>query len=927
MITIPTAMEGYKQFICWTLVDKGGKKPAKIPTDPMTGLPINAMDPAVWMDSATVMRFAAMGYGVGFVFTKEDNYFFLDIDDCLEPTGNWSNLATHMRTMFTGAYSEVSYSGKGLHIIGSGTYPAHGCKNTQLNMEFYTNSRFVALTSTNATGDAAMVNQGAIDTLVTTYFPAGTEGSIGDWTTGPCEESYGIIEDDEKLIKKMLKSKSAAAHFGTRATINELWTADPAALAKHYPDPTREFDHSSADAALLSHLSFWTGKDCQRMDRLFRLSALMRPKWDRKEGTYGSYGNRSILKACAQCDNVYGSNRKPAEQPLAETANVLSWVKEKEKNVVAANWLEQIKPLDAVGRDSVRRAVSEKTEIGLSPLKSLLTQREKEWRQAEIVEQNNRSSERCRSKGKVEIEYSEANTFEMALQAAQAVFNDENPKNNLVLRHSSNFVVIENDTPKTVRMVSQLRDKESYPQMPLIKPLTIITMRHRIEQSAVCVVRDSSKGDRCIQWTSVVVNGVLEQHAVEAKPLTGIVEHPFIDDKMQPVTTQGYNANTGLYVQYDVRLCATLRPNPNPQDVESAYRYLATVVLADFPFADELDRVGAIAALMTALQRKMIDDDSGCPGFLFDAPVQSTGKTTLAQLICYAIFGRPAPATAWSDNDTEMGKHLLAILLEGHGCVLFDNLPAGTTFKSNELAKAMTGNSYSGRILGKTETSTVPSSVLWMATGNNISIVGDFNTRILSVRLDSRVADPDRRTFTRKDIGRWCLKNRAEIIKACLTIIIGTPLKDPPKPTRYLGWDKFVRLPLLAASGIDVAGLFDRNKLADPEVEGRRFFLEAMYNVYTNEFVTTGEILRRIENRFIPNDIEGVHGQQNNAPLYEALHDIFPKGMPNSKGLGKWLGKLKGQVLGGYRLSCKTGTSGDNKNRKLWMVEKIGDEK
>jgi len=313
---IPLAMEGYKQFICWTLVDKGGKKPDKVPTDPLTGNYIDPHNAAAWMDSETAAQYAAMGYGVGFVFTKEDPFFFLDIDECLVD-GQWSNTATHMCTVFAGCYVEISHSGDGLHIFGSGTYTDHGCRNTPLGMELYTSGRFCALTGVSASGDAATVMQPQIDTLIATYFPPTDQGEVGDWTTAPCDEWYGIADDDE-LIKKMLKSQSTAAAFGNRATIKDLWAADPAALAKHYPDPIRDFDHSSADAALLSHLAFWTGKDCERMDRLFRKSALMREKWDRKEGTFGTYGNRSVLKGCGQCTNVYGSDRKPAEQDALE---------------------------------------------------------------------------------------------------------------------------------------------------------------------------------------------------------------------------------------------------------------------------------------------------------------------------------------------------------------------------------------------------------------------------------------------------------------------------------------------------------------------------------------------------------------------------------------------------------------------------------
>jgi primase-polymerase (primpol)-like protein len=39
-------------------------------------------------------------------------------------------------------------------------------------------------------------------------------------------------------------------------------------------------DHSRADLALCRHLAFWTNYDRDRVDRLFRLSGLMRPHWN-----------------------------------------------------------------------------------------------------------------------------------------------------------------------------------------------------------------------------------------------------------------------------------------------------------------------------------------------------------------------------------------------------------------------------------------------------------------------------------------------------------------------------------------------------------------------------------------------------------------------------------------------------------------------
>ena len=222
----------------------------------------------------------------------------------------------------------------------------------------------------------------------------------------------------------------------------------------------------------------------------------------------------------------------------------------------------------------------------------------------------------------------------------------------------------------------------------------------------------------------------------------------------------------------------------------------------------------------------MITDDAGCPGYLFTAPIQSSGKTTLCQLINYALYGRPVAATSFAKDDTEMAKHLLGILQEGQSCVLFDNLPEGLVIDSYELAKAITSDSYSNRWLGQNQTVTVPSSVLWLITGNNISVSGDFNTRFLNIELDTKDANPDQRCFKRRDIGVWCEQNRSKILGACMKVIIegASYTNTDLKPTRFPEWDRFVRFPLFKTSGTDIAEIFQKNKLSDPKIEGQLIF-------------------------------------------------------------------------------------------------------
>lgn len=305
MLNLPPSLQAlgaYKQFINYILVPSQGRpgKTDKFPCDFRTGRVVSAHDPSCWTDAATAIASAVQwgpSFGVGFVFTTNDPFWFLDIDNCLLPDGSdWSPLAKGLIGAFPGAAVEVSQSGKGLHIFGTGQPPAHGCKNTPYGLEFYHADRFVALTGINAVGNAATDCTAILPGLVGQFFPPdASQGNASLWTDTP-DPAWVGNKDDEELIKRALRSQSPGAAFGTKASFADLWTANIDVLAKCYPDTGgRPYDASAADSALAQHLTFWTGKNCERIRRLMFKSALVRDKYERED-----YLQRTILACVAR---------------------------------------------------------------------------------------------------------------------------------------------------------------------------------------------------------------------------------------------------------------------------------------------------------------------------------------------------------------------------------------------------------------------------------------------------------------------------------------------------------------------------------------------------------------------------------------------------------------------------------------------------
>jgi len=279
--------KGFNQFINWMPQPRPDGKIDKIPVG-VDGTTVNPLNPDNWKSEEDARKVADMsGYGVGFVFTEEDPFFFVDIDNAAV-NGGWSTLANTIVEAFPGCAVEVSQSGIGLHIFGTGKVGPHGCKNTSLNLEFYTKQRFVALTGNGLRGDTAMDGTSSLGWLVENFFPVGNT-TVGDWTSEPCEEWNGE-RDDDKLIQKAIRTKSVAAIFEGRTGFKELWNGEP------------NGDQSVADSALATHLAYWTGKNCERIERIFNRSVPGgRDKWIERE----DYRRRTILAAVAVCSSVH----------------------------------------------------------------------------------------------------------------------------------------------------------------------------------------------------------------------------------------------------------------------------------------------------------------------------------------------------------------------------------------------------------------------------------------------------------------------------------------------------------------------------------------------------------------------------------------------------------------------------------------------
>ena len=255
-------------------------------------------------------------------------------------------------------------------------------------------------------------------------------------------------------------------------------------------------------------------------------------------------------------------------------------------------------------------------------------------------------------------------------------------------------------------------------------------------------------------------------HWPQLRPLEAVAQTPLLLPNGSVLQEPGYDRATGIYFLPRVEFPA-VPDRPTGSEIEAALNLLREAV-CDFPFAHERHVSAFLAAVLTILSRHAFSGPA--PLVLVDANTRGSGKGLLVDVACRIGTGQDVARMAYSRNEDEQRKAILALALEGHRVALIDNV-AGS-FGSATLDAALTATVWTDRILGASKTATVPLSIVWFATGNNLAIVGDTVRRCLYIRLESPDEHPERRQgFRHPRLLEWVESRRAELIAAGLTLL------------------------------------------------------------------------------------------------------------------------------------------------------------
>jgi hypothetical protein len=272
----------------------------------------------------------------------------------------------------------------------------------------------------------------------------------------------------------------------------------------------------------------------------------------------------------------------------------------------------------------------------------------------------------------------------------------------------------------------------------------------------------------------------------------------------------GLDRDSGIYhfIEPGLRDCVP-RGEITPREVRAALRFLCEEWLVDV-LTDLPGKLAVIALALTLIERNLLPIR---PAFLISAGQRGGGKTTLAHMLFSAVFGRMAPAAAWSESQEERRKALFAYLLEMMAGLLWDNIKNGTEISCPEIERALTSPTISDRILKESRRAAVSTTAVQIFIGNNIRFAGDMASRGPEIRLFTDDPRPEDREVAHTDPIGWTMAHRARIMRALYTLLLYGCRHRPDgqqAKTRFRDWWSLCAWPVeLAASLFEPAVPFD----------------------------------------------------------------------------------------------------------------------
>lgn len=270
---IPDELKALRQWVLWRKEDIGASKPTKIPYQ-VNGHKASVVVPQNWSAFDDVCEVFKSGHysGIGFVFTINDPFVFVDLDKAPDQL----TMDRQLKVFQTlNSYSELSPSDEGLHIIAKGPHLPNGRKRHSI--EIYSDGRYATFTGKIYNGVGIQERR---DEIISLWEQLG-EGSPQQYIyKGDVEEKLS----DEEVIR-------IASEAANGDKFQSLYAGD----FSNYPS------QSEADLSLINIIEFYT-KNRAQIARIFRASGLGKRSKAKRQDYVNWMINKSFDKEIPHID-------------------------------------------------------------------------------------------------------------------------------------------------------------------------------------------------------------------------------------------------------------------------------------------------------------------------------------------------------------------------------------------------------------------------------------------------------------------------------------------------------------------------------------------------------------------------------------------------------------------------------------------------
>jgi Primase C terminal 2 (PriCT-2) len=165
-----------------------------------------------------------------------------------------------------------------------------------------------------------------------------------------------------------------------------------------------------------------------------------------------------------------------------------------------------------------------------------------------------------------------------------------------------------------------------------------------------------------------------------------IVLSPIVQADGNILAGKGLDRVSGTIFEIPQQLLDNLprREDCTPAAVTAAMKFLCDEWLCDVS-TDLTGKATIIAAALTIIERTLLPNR---PAFVLTAGRRGGGKSTVIEMLIMAVTGILPAASAWSDNEEERRKTLMAQFISGVSYILWDNIKRGAQIACPHIERA-----------------------------------------------------------------------------------------------------------------------------------------------------------------------------------------------------------------------------------------------